>query len=1060
MGGKRLGWNQRGGHRQRDRQAWRGRHDFHLQSDWSRGEESWQEHGRWGWAGSESYPTVPNPQGAVPEDLRKLLEDVLGAVRQVAEEGDRADEVKQALAPLQQLLRPQQGEPKGDCQDPDLALARAFKTQAGVLRALGQRKLQGEHRVTQARAALQNHERQLQQLQEELVQAQVEMDRLAKQYSDQIVTRQLEPYGAGPMEDEGDMGIDSEMQDNIKALQGALQTDEQKQMLESLLRKCAHADLQHKRRIWQGCGLGSKGPDLEDITRCQISTSTFWLQFSLAWQLGRGLLGMACRQDIQDLCMQLLMEPSLALLERLRAECHVQPSSAAQCQHSSVVEQLQPCGIVTAPGTDRKGDLADPVNSCSEAARDLTLLFANITSWSRAARTFLLEQGVQCLLVAEHHQVGSNLDLLKQQCVESGWKGSYSPAAPSDAGGTRAGVFAVARKHLNPVDEFQGVHPRWNSIFIRRKGCDLLLLVAYFKNGGLHQEENYELMRELLAAVHSVTCPWVIAADFNLAPQVLFESGFARKLQGVIVDAKMPTIATGSELDYLIVSKSLQGCVEVAVDHMVPFRPHYGLRVTLKGRWQQALVPALNTIDPVPGAFGPRRPWEHFGTTDGSFQILGCLAKTSEQQTITEEFARWSRQAEAYLLDVSVEPVAKGRGTFLEYGTRPHLEAKPAHNKWDSSDLNYWCGLRRLVGDLMLPRRPVPLSLQRRLHKVMEEQAALMSKYWWPEFDAWCTVENMRHMLLSFQRVERLYGAKAMECLQHFVGLLIEKRRAFYRQKFADGLLTPKQMHAYLRPAERRKYWVQIWGDAQWPVPLTVVGYALLPKNAESERPIALTSLWYRVLIKSRLHLLEAWLKQVAPLCPWDRAVVGSTVFCSSMARMLRAEILPHAQLYQVSVLVDLKHCYDQMNIQILLRAALKRQYPPGLLALAVPVHCGVRVLMAENMHSQFIQPLKGILAGCSLSVSLAKLYLWDVMEALQVSAGLVASDTWVDDLSFDLVDYNPERLAQRAVALYEDLADQVDNIELQISVKKSGFLASHVAVATPLKRLVQAAQH
>ena len=248
--------------------------------------------------------------------------------------------------------------------------------------------------------------------------------------------------------------------------------------------------------------------------------------------------------------------------------------------------------------------------------------------------------------------------------------------------------------------------------------------------------------------------------------------------------------------------------------------------------------------------------------------------------------------------------------------------------------------------------------------------------------------------------------------------------------------------------------------DFQWPVPLTVVGYALLPKNEESERPIALTSLWYRVLIKSRLHLLEAWLKQVAPLCPWDRAVAGSTVFCSSMARMLRAEILPHAQLYQVSVLVDLKHCYDQMNIQILLRAALKRRYPPGLLALAIPVHCGVRVLMAENMHSQFIQPLKGILAGCSLSVSLAKLYLWDIMEALQVSAGLVASDTWVDDLSFDLVDYNPERLAQRAVALYEDLADQVANVELQISVKKSGFLASHVAVATPLKRLVQAAQH
>ena len=394
-----------------------------------------------------------------------------------------------------------------------------------------------------------------------------------------------------------------------------------------------------------------------------------------------------------------------------------------------------------------------------------------------------------------------------------------------------------------------------------------------------------------------------------------------------------------------------------------------------------------------------------------------------------------------------------------------------------------------------------------------------------------------------------------MNCLKRFVGHLIDQRRAFYRNKFEDSLLTPKQMHAYLkkeqetfvrpfqnipfeqRPEERRRYWAKIWGDSpdgacyeewpewneivelgrtqlsnekaispmqlhhmltqypskrggldgwsvkelkalpkealsawaymyrktqqefQWPVALTVVGYALWPKSEEAERPIALTSLWYRLLIKSRLHLLEAWLQKVAALCPWDRAVAGSTVFCSSMARMLRAEILPHAKLYQASVLVDLKHCYDRMNIQLLIRAALKRKYPPGLLALAVPVHCGARVLMAENMHSQCVQPVRGILAGCSLSVSLAKLYLWDMMEALQLSPGLVASDTCFDDLSFDLVDYNPDRLALRALALYEDLAGRVAELELQISVKMSGFLVSHVAVAQPLKTLLQAAR-
>ena len=75
------------------------------------------------------------------ENCRKLPEYVLEAVQRVATAGDRADEVKQALAPLQQRLRPEQAESKTDNQDP--ALARAFKTQAAVLRALGQRRLPG-----------------------------------------------------------------------------------------------------------------------------------------------------------------------------------------------------------------------------------------------------------------------------------------------------------------------------------------------------------------------------------------------------------------------------------------------------------------------------------------------------------------------------------------------------------------------------------------------------------------------------------------------------------------------------------------------------------------------------------------------------------------------------------------------------------------------------------------------------------------------------------------------------------------------------------------------------
>ena len=253
-------------------------------------------------------------------------------------------------------------------------------------------------------------------------------------------------------------------------------------------------------------------------------------------------------------------------------------------------------------------------------------------------------------------------------------------------------------------------------------------------------------------------------------------------------------------------------------------------------------------------------------------------------------------------------------------------------------------------------------------------------------------------------------------------------------------------------------FYKQVQQNFKWPLPLAIVGYALLPKNAESERPIALTSLWYRLLIKCRLHLLERWLQSVRPSCPWDRAVAGCTVFKPTLTRMLRAELMQHAQTFQVSLLVDLTHCFDRMNLQKLLRFALKREFPPGLLALAIPVHAGPRVLMAEGMHSLPVWPERGILPGCSLSVSLTKLYLWDTLEALQQHRGLIDSSTWVDDLSFDLVGSDPPILAQQALALFDKLSACICDVELLISIKKSGFLVSHVAVKRELESLLAAA--
>ena len=151
------------------------------------------------------------------------------------------------------------------------------------------------------------------------------------------------------------------------------------------LQKCAHMDLQRKkRRVQEGggdpeshgrwstaCCSGSQG--LEQLLLTQISPlqlSQFWLQFALAWQLGRGLLGVDPREDIRNLCKQMLVAPSAETF-----------SAGATALYA--IQQEQP-----------------------EHAR----------------------------LVVEHHAVSERLNRLESSCREHGYQGAFSAADATERG--------------------------------------------------------------------------------------------------------------------------------------------------------------------------------------------------------------------------------------------------------------------------------------------------------------------------------------------------------------------------------------------------------------------------------------------------------------------------------------------------------------------------------------------------------------------------------------------------------------------------------------------------
>ena len=251
--------------------------------------------------------------------------------------------------------------------------------------------------------------------------------------------------------------------------------------------------------------------------------------------------------------------------------------------------------------------------------------------------------------------------------------------------------------------------------------------------------------------------------------------------------------------------------------------------------------------------------------------------------------------------------------------------------------------------------------------------------------------------------------------------------------------------------------------EGQWPQQIILVQVAMLPKSSTVERPISLTHVVYRLWAKMRKYLVDRWLLEDRQTAFWDNAVKHNTCLQVSLLRLIRAETAKGLNLHQVSVLLDFSNFYDKIDHDLLIQEALELGFPPMILYFALMVHKGPRVLVAETVASEPIQPKNGILAGCPFGVVFSKLVLWTLMAQVQRTCKPQTLVTWVDDISADVQSFTPEGAAKRAVQVYLELKNGLKARGLEVSLGKTGFLASSLkakhALSKELKKIPQPPQ-
>jgi len=137
-------------------------------------------------------------------------------------------------------------------------------------------------------------------------------------------------------------------------------------------------------------------------------------------------------------------------------------------------------------------------------------------------------------------------------------------------------------------------------------------------------------------------------------------------------------------------------------------------------------------------------------------------------------------------------------------------------------------------------------------------------------------------------------------------------------------------------------------------------------------------------------------------------------------------------------------------------RGALELGFPPLVLYLCILVHKGPRLLQADALFAEPIQPKRGIIAGCPFGCVFAKLVLWTLMAHVNQVLRPQNITTWIHDIGIDVNAFTPLAAAEKGVHVITEVLKGLQAKGLVASMRKSGFVVSDAQTAKVLKSLLK----
>ena len=186
----------------------------------------------------------------------------------------------------------------------------------------------------------------------------------------------------------------------------------------------------------------------------------------------------------------------------------------------------------------------------------------------------------------------------------------------------------------------------------------------------------------------------------------------------------------------------------------------------------------------------------------------------------------------------------------------------------------------------------------------------------------------------------------------------------------------------------------------------------------------------------------------------WDSCGPGHSCLDVAVRRLIEYECSQTvSEHHRITLYLDLSCFYETISHSRLIEHSLAVSFPPLLLWGAISTYRGPRLLSADGLVGPPAFARRGVLAGCPLAVALSKVALWPACSQVLNQRAVDTADTWVDDLSVDFCGKNPHQVAAKGLRVARTLFTALAAEGLEVSFKKTTWIASSPAVEAALKQ-------